>query len=313
MRPKPRSAAAAPGRLTLGPSTRAGLALAAALALGSCARFGVVDPQGPVSLAEHTILIDSLVIMLAIVVPTLLAALLFAWWFRAGNSRAQYRPNFVYSGRIELIVWGIPLLVITFLGGIIWIGSHELDPAMPLPSGAAPVNVQAVSLDWKWLFIYPDLGVAAVNTLPIPAGRPIHLALTSGSVMTAFFVPQLGTLLYTMNGMVNQLNIQATHPGDYFGEAAHYSGDGFSGMHFTVHAMSDADFATWAAGVRAAGPTLDRAEYAHLAKQSQNVAPFTYKAIDQALFHDIATGIVPPGPGPVTGRGGTDVHPKPEG
>ena len=176
--------------------------------------------------------------MLMIVVPTLLATLAFAWWFRASNKRAIYRPNWVYSGRLELIVWGIPILVVLFLSGVTWIGSHDLDPAVPLAGEAKPVEIQVVSLDWKWLFIYPDEGVASVNELVVAVRRPAHFSLTSASVMNMFFVPQLGSMIYTMNGMATQLNLQADRPGDYHGLSAQFSGDGFSDMHFVLRALA---------------------------------------------------------------------------
>ncbi len=159
--------------------------------LGGCR--GVLDPQGPVGAGEKLILLDALGIMLVIVVPVIVATLAFAWWFRASNLRARHLPDWSFSGRIELVVWSIPALVIMFLGGLAWISSHDLDPARPLPAGKVqPLEVDVVSLDWKWLFIYPDQGVASVNELVAPVGAPLRLRLTSGSVMTAFFVPQLG-------------------------------------------------------------------------------------------------------------------------
>ena len=157
--------------------------------------LGVLDPQGPVAAGNSQILLNALAIMLMIVVPTLLAPLAFAWWFRASNKRAIYRPEWAYSGRLELIVWGIPLLVILFLSGVTWIGSHDLDPARPLAEEAKPVEIQVVSLDWKWLFIYPDEGVASVNEIALPPDRPAHFSLTSATVMNMFFVPQLGSMI----------------------------------------------------------------------------------------------------------------------
>ncbi len=177
----------------------------------------VLDPQGIIGIAEKTILTDSLAIMLAIVIPTIAATFAFAWWFRASNTRARYLPDFAYSGRLELIVWAIPLLVIMLLGGVTWIGSHDLDPAKPLASNTPPLEVQVVSLDWKWLFIYPEQHVASVNQLVVPAGVPVHFSLTSASVMNAFFIPQLGSMIYTMNGMTTQLNLQADAPGTFRG------------------------------------------------------------------------------------------------
>src|SRR3984885_340462 len=194
----------------------------------------VLDPQGIIGVADKTILIDSLAIMLTIVIPTIAATLAFAWWFRASNTRAAYLPDFTYSGRIELIVWAIPLLVIMLLGGVAWIGSHDLDPAKPLASDTPALEIQGVSLDWKWLFIYPSQGVASVNELVVPAGVPIHFSLTSASVMNAFFVPRLGSMIYTMNGMRTQFTPRADAPVTFLGLSSHYSGDGFSGMHFDV-------------------------------------------------------------------------------
>ena len=176
---------------------------------------GVLDPQGPIGAANAKILLNALGIMLVIVVPTIILILVFGWWFRASNPRARYRPDFVYSGGIEMVVWGIPILVILFLGGVIWIGSHELDPFKPISSPAKPVEVQVVSLDWKWLFIYPEQGVASVNELVVPAGVPVHFSLTSASVMNMFFVPQLGTMIATMNGMVTQVHLAADNPGEF--------------------------------------------------------------------------------------------------
>jgi cytochrome o ubiquinol oxidase subunit 2 len=273
---------------------------------------GILDPQGPIGLAERTILIDSLAIMLAIVVPTIAATLAFTWWFRASNTRAIYLPDFEYSGRIELIVWSIPLLTITLLGGVAWIGSHDLDPAKPLASRTPPLEVQGVSLDWKWLFIYPSQRIASVNQLVIPAGVPVHFSLTSASVMNAFFIPQLGSMIYTMNGMTTQLNLRADAPGTFLGLSSHYSGDGFSDMHFDVQAVPAERFAAWIEATRDTGPTLDAASYAALAKQSINKSPFTFRAADPALFQQIVTQQLPPGPGPQTGRPHPSVSPRTE-
>jgi cytochrome o ubiquinol oxidase subunit 2 len=271
---------------------------------------GVMDPQGPISAAEQTILFNSLAIMLAIVVPTIVGTLVFAWWFRASNPRARYRPDWVYSGRIELLVWSIPLLVIMFLGGITWIGSHDLDPFRPITSKDKPIEVQVVSLDWKWLFIYPEQHVASVNEVVVPAGVPVHFSLTSASVMNSFFVPQLGGMIATMNGMVTQLSLQADKPGVFYGESTQYSGDGFSDMDFTVRAVPADTFAAWVMQTQGNGPTLDRTAYAQLARQSLNVHPFTYRAVDSDLFQAVATQLVPPSRGPQAGRGGPGVHPK---
>jgi cytochrome o ubiquinol oxidase subunit 2 len=271
-----------------------------------------LDPQGFVGISDKTILVDSLAIMLAIVLPTLAATLAFAWWFRATNTQATYLPDFAYSGRLELIVWAIPLLVIMLLGGVAWIGSHDLDPAKPLPSSTPPLEIQGVSLDWKWLFIYPDQRVASVNQLVVPAGQPIHFSLTSASVMNAFFIPRLGSMIYTMNGMRTQLNLRADTPGTFRGLSSHYSGDGFSDMHFAVRALPPEQFAAWIEATRSTGPTLDAASYASLSKQSVGTAPFTFRAADPGLFQQILIQKLPPGPGPQTGRPDVTVSPRTE-
>ena len=199
---------------------------------------GVLNPQGPVGVSEKLIIIDSLAIMLAIVVPLIFATFAFAWWFRASNKRATYRPSWTFSGHLELIIWAIPMLVITFLGGIAWFGSHTLDPYKALPSKAKPIEIEVVSLDWKWLFIYPDDGVATVNQLVIPTGTPVHFRLTSSGVMNSFFVPQLGSQIYTMAAMTSQLNLQADKAGTYLGLSVQFSGEGFSDMRFNLRAVS---------------------------------------------------------------------------
>jgi cytochrome o ubiquinol oxidase subunit 2 len=264
----------------------------------------LLDPQGPVAAAEETILFNALAIMLVIVVPTILATLLFAWWYRASNTGARYRPAFAYSGRIELVTWSIPILTVIFLGGLTWVGSHKLDPAEPLKSTTPAVNVEVVSLDWKWLFIYPDQGVASVNQLVVPAGAPIHLRLTSASVMNTFFVPQLGSMIYTMNGMADDLYLQADRAGVFYGQSAHFSGDGFSDMHFTVQAVAPAQFADWVARTGAGGPVLNQTEYAALSRQSSKVAPYTYRSVSPDLFEDIVRQRLALGPGPQTSPAG---------
>jgi cytochrome o ubiquinol oxidase subunit 2 len=271
---------------------------------------GVLDAQGPIGAANAKILLNALGIMLVIVVPTIIAILAFGWWFRESNTRARYQPDFVYSGGIEMVVWGIPILVILFLGGVIWIGSHDLDPFKPISSPEKPVEVQVVSLDWKWLFIYPDEGVASVNALVVPAGVPVHFSLTSASVMNMFFVPQLGTMIATMNGMVTQLHLAADKPGEFYGQSAQYSGGGFSDMNFVVRAVPRDAFAQWVATARQSGQALDRAGYTALSQQSKGVRPFTYGTIDPTLFNAVAAQQLPPGPGPSAGRGGAGVHPR---
>jgi cytochrome o ubiquinol oxidase subunit II len=265
-----------------------------AATLGGCSE-GVLDPRGPISAAERLILFNSLGIMLAIVIPTILATLGVAWWFRSSNTRARYLPNFDYSGRLEILVWSVPAMTVLLVGGVAWVGSHDLDPRKPIASAAKPLSVQVVSLDWKWLFLYPDQGIATVNQLTIPVGTPVSFELTSTGVMNSFFVPQLGGQIYTMAGMVTRLHVQADHPGTYPGLSAQFSGDGFSDMGFKVEAVPAERFAQWVDATRNAGPVLDAPAYTDLAKPSQAVTPFTYRSVAPNLFKSILTAGMDPG------------------
>jgi cytochrome o ubiquinol oxidase subunit II len=242
-------------------------------------------------------------------VPTIVGIFVFAWWFRASNTRARFQPGFVYSGRIELIVWAIPLLVILFLGGVIWIGAHELDPFEPIESKEKPLEVQVVSLDWKWLFIYPDAGVASVNELVVPPKVPVHFTLTSASVMNMFFVPQLGSMVATMNGMVTQLWLQADQIGELYGESTQFSGGGFAGMNFKVRVVPPDQLQQWIATAHQGNKALDPAAYIALSQPSQNVAPYTYSSVTPNLFDNVATQKLPPGPGPQAENGQSTIPP----
>ncbi len=268
--------------------------------LAACHAAGVLDSHGPVSGAERLILLDATAIMLVVVAPVILLTLGFAWWYRAGNRRAAYDPEWAYSGRIELVVWSIPAMVVILLSGVAWIGAHDLDPAIKLQSTAnsKPVRIQVVSLDWKWLFIYPDENVAAVNEMVVPAGASLEFALTSATVMNAFFVPQLGSQIYTMPGMTTHLNLRADEPGDYPGISSHFSGDGFSDMRFMVHAVWPADYQRWLEHTRSAPAALDTAGYAELARTSSNVTPQLYGKVDPMMLEHIlqtATNASPSG------------------
>jgi cytochrome o ubiquinol oxidase subunit 2 len=260
--------------------------------------MNILDPQGPIAAANKTILVDSVAIMLAIVVPTIVAIFAFAYYFRASNTRAFYLPNFAHSGRLELVVWSIPALTIILLGGVAWIGSHQLDPRVPVAGTGSPVRIQVVSLDWKWLFIYPDQRVATVNALTVPVGAPLQFELTSSSVMNVFFIPQLGSMIYTMNGMVTHLNLRADQEGNLQGLSAHFSGDGFPEMLFDVHVISPLDFPNWVATTAKSNNVLNADSYKQLKQQFVETGRPTYRLDDPLLFNDIATQKIPPGPGP---------------
>src|SRR5215831_4171825 len=270
------------------------IVLLGAATLGGCSE-GVLDPKGPIAVAERQIMFNATGIMLAIVIPTMLATLGVAWWFRASNKRARYMPEFAYSGRLELLVWSIPIMTVILVGGVAWVSSYDLDPPKALASTVKPVRVQVVALDWKWLFIYPDEGVASVNHMTVPAATPISFEITSSGVMNSFFVPQLGGQIYAMKLFMTRLHLLADHAGTYRGISANYSGAGFSDMHFNVHAVPAEEFAQWVAATRTAGPVLDAQSYAALAKPSQAVAPFTYHAVTSDLFKGILSAAMQSG------------------
>jgi cytochrome o ubiquinol oxidase subunit 2 len=261
--------------------------------------MNILDPQGPIAAADKTILIDSIAIMLAIVLPTIAAIFAFAFWFRKSNTRALYWPDWEYSGRLELVVWSIPALTIILLGGVAWIGAHQLDPAKPVAGTGQGVTIEVVSLDWKWLFIYPDQRIATVNTLTVPVGAPLHFQLTSASVMNVFFIPQLGSMIYTMNGMVNRLELRADEVRTLQGLSAHFSGDGFPDMLFDVHVVSEPEFASFASNAVKSDRVLNADSYRNeLLKQSVPKDKTVYRLDDPELFSAIATQKIPPGPGP---------------
>jgi cytochrome o ubiquinol oxidase subunit 2 len=272
-------------------SCRAWTCALVCLALASCSE-GPLDPQGPIGKAERLILLDATAIMLAVIVPVIVLIFGFAWWFRSGNSRARYRPDWEYSGRIEMITWSVPALIILFLGGMAWISSHDLDPPAPLRSSAAALEVEVVSVDWRWIFIYPKQGIASVDRLTVPAGVPIHFRLTSTSVMNSFFIPQLGTQIYTMPGMATQLNLLADHPGSYSGLSAQFSGEGFSDMRFEVVAVAATEFQSWVDMTHAAGGVLDRPTFEQLARPATEHAVRTYGEVMTGLFDSIVSAHV---------------------
>jgi cytochrome o ubiquinol oxidase subunit II len=248
---------------------------------------GVMDPQGPIASAERLILLNATTIMLVVIVPVIVLTLAFAWWYRASNTRAAYEPNWANSGRLEFVVWSIPAMVVLLLAGVAWTSSHDLDPARRLSSNLKPVRIEVVSLDWKWLFIYPDFGVATLNQIVVPAGVPIEFLLTSTNVMNAFWVPQLGSQIYTMPGMTTRLNLLADHAGDYPGLSSNFSGDGFSDMRFVVHSVPAAAFSNWLTAAQGKGDVLDPDAYLQLARSGSDVSVKTYRNVERGLFERI--------------------------
>ena len=265
------------------------LPLSAALLLSGC-QWAILDPKGPIGMQERSIIITATVLMLIVVVPVIALILIFAWRYRASNERAEYRPDWAHSNTIEAVVWLIPCIIIATLGVITWRSSHALDPYRPLDSKVKPIRIDAVALDWKWLFIYPDQKVATVNEVAFPANVPVEFHITSATVMNAFFIPQLGSQIYAMAGMQTQLHLLANEPGTYQGLSSNYSGDGFSGMTFEAIALPQQGFAAWLAKVAAAQHSLGANAYEQLARPSENAPVAYYSQVQPNLFADILAG-----------------------
>ncbi len=267
-------------------STKILLALAGAFALSGC-QYDVLSPQGWVAGQERNLLLIATALMLIVIVPVLIMAVYFPLKYRADrDDQSDYDPTFEHSTKIEVAVWGIPILIIIALGWLTYVYTHRLDPYRSLDhlNAGEPVEVQAVSLDWKWLFIYPEYGVASVNELAIPEGRPINFRLTSSTVMNTLSIPALGGMVYSMTGMETKLHLIADNTGTFFGRSAHYSGPGFSQMHFDTLSMTDEDFDAWIEKAKTEGAALTRASYLALEKPTIDEPVSYYASVEAGLF-----------------------------
>ncbi len=251
--------------------------------LGGCT-MEILSPKGDIGAQEKTLLLTALGLMLLIVVPVIFMTLYFAWKYRASNTEAEYLPKWSHSTRIEVVVWTIPCIIIAILAVLTWKSSHALDPYRPLESDAKPVTIEVVSLDWKWLFIYPEYGIATVNQVAFPVHTPVNFRITSQSVMNSFFIPQLGSQIYSMAGMETKLHLNAFEEGDYAGLSANYSGGGFSGMRFRALAMSQQGFEDWIKQAKASSQTLTPDVYAELTKPSEHNPVTLYSDVPAGMF-----------------------------
>jgi cytochrome o ubiquinol oxidase subunit 2 len=264
----------------------------------------VMDPAGDVATQQKNLILLATGLMLLIIVPVIALTLFFAWKYRASNTHAPYDPEWHHSTKLELVIWSIPMAIIAVLGSVAWVTSHTLDPYRPLSriapnrpvaAGVAPLEVDAVALDWKWLFIYPELGVASVNELAAPVDRPIAFKITASSVMNSFYVPALAGQIYAMPRMQTQLHAVINKPGVYDGLSANYSGAGFSGMHFKFKGLSQSGFDHWVAGLQASPARLARADYVQLARPSQDDPVRYYGTVEPGLFLAVVQGCVESG------------------
>ncbi len=264
----------------------------------------VLSPAGDIAAQQRDLLLMSVFLMLIIIIPVMALTVFFAWKYRESNREARYEPDWDHSTHLELVIWAAPLLIIICLGAITWSGTHLLDPYRSLDrvekgqavaEGVEPLQVNVVAMDWKWLFIYPEYGIATVNELAAPVDRPIRFHITSTGVMNSFYIPALAGQIYAMPGMETKLNAVINRPGEYVGFSANYSGDGFSNMRFAFHGLDDAGFDQWVAGVRADSKSLDRETYLELEKPSEKVPVLHYASVDQGLFDAVLNMCVEPG------------------
>ncbi|MFC5432026.1 ubiquinol oxidase subunit II [Paraburkholderia denitrificans] len=268
---------------------RAAATLAASGALvllGGCSSV-LLNPKGDIGSQEKHLILVALGLMLLVVIPVIALTLWFAWRYRASNTRATYAPKWAHSTAIEVVVWSIPCVIVLTLGMLIWRTTHSLDPYRPIESQQKPLRVDVVALNWKWLFIYPDYGVASVNQLAIPVDTPVSFRLTAESLMNSFFIPQLGSQVYAMSGMQTKLHLIANEPGVYAGRSAAFSGPGFSDMHFDTLATSRADFDAWIARAKASRVPLTNAAYAHLAQPGEKTPVTLYSSVAPDLFESV--------------------------
>lgn len=259
------------------------LGIGALMLLGGCT-MEVLSPKGDIGAQEKTLILTAMGLMLLVVVPVIIMTLYFAWKYRASNTQAVYMPRWAHSTRIEVVVWTIPCIIVGILAVLTWRSSHALDPYRPIESTVKPVNIDVVSMDWKWLFIYPDYDIATVNEIAFPVDAPVQFRITSASVMNSFFIPQLGSQIYSMAGMETKLHLIAREAGTYAGISANYSGGGFSGMRFKAIATSQQGFEDWIRQAKASNNPLTPDAYQALAKPSTHTAATLYSSTPTGMF-----------------------------
>ncbi|MBC3936380.1 ubiquinol oxidase subunit II [Undibacterium sp. CY7W] len=274
---------------------RRGILLLPAIMMAGCNTI-VMNPSGDIAAQQSKLIVISTLLMLLIIVPVIALTFFFAWRYRQSNTEAQYEPDWDHSTKLELVIWGAPLLIIIALGMLTWITTHTLDPYRKLsrldetraiPANVKPITVEVVALDWKWLFIYPEQGIATVNELAVPVDVPIHFKITASTVMNSFYIPALAGQIYAMPGMQTELNAVINKAGDYEGFSANYSGAGFSDMRFKFRGLSNDDFAQWVQAAKNTQPALKRAEYLELEKPSIKDPVRRYATVEADLYHAI--------------------------
>ena len=257
------------------------------LLLGGCSQMVLLDPKGPVGSIEKFVILTAFGLMLLVVIPVLIMVFWFPWKYRAANKKADYAPKWNFSAKIEIIVWTVPALIVICLGILAWKTTYLLDPYRPIASTAKPITIEAVALDWKWLFIYPDENIAVVNHLVFPANVPLNFKITSDTVMTSFFIPQLGSQIYAMAGMETRLHLLADTPGTYTGQNQQLSGEGYAYMNFKAIAVSSDKFKEWLQDARRSSEKLDPVRYRELTKPTSGYPVTYFSSVKPDLFQNI--------------------------
>lgn len=259
------------------------------------ANVAVLNPKGAIAEQQLDLIILSTALMLLIVVPVFVLTFYIVWKYRASNTKANYQPEWDRNHKLETAWWGLPLLIIALLSVVIWKSSHELDPYKPLARTSDPITIQVVALQWKWLFFYPEQGIATVNFIQFPEDTPINFEITADAPMNSFWIPSLGGQVYAMAGMETKLHLEASETGDYEGVSANISGEGFSGMRFTATASSRDDFNQWVSSVKQSKQNLAQADYEKLLEPSKNVEPVLYANYNKDLYDTIIMKYMKPG------------------
>lgn len=262
------------------------LATGLTLLLSSC-KLALLDPKGIIAASEKELMVDATLLMLVVVIPVILITFWFAWRYRASNKKGTYRPDQHDNSTIEIICWIIPCIIIAILGTMTWISSHRLDPYRPLDMKGKPVVIQAISLNWKWMFIYPNKKIATINYVQIPVNRQVKIYITSDAPMNSLEIPRLAGQIYAMGGMRTQLHLAANTIGVYDGLSTNFSGGGFSGMHFKVHVTSEKDYNAWVSKTQQSPNKLTLVEYNKLMQDSENNPVEFFSGVADGLFEKV--------------------------
>lgn len=258
--------------------------------------LAVLFPSGIIALEQRNLLLIIQALMLLVIFPVYILTFVFSWIYRAENKKATYDPDLVDNVLAEYVWWGLPLIMVIIAGTISWIKTYELDPYKPIASERKALEIEAVALQWKWLFIYPEEKIASLNYLQIPVDTPVHFTITSDAPMNSLWIPDLGGQIYAMPGMRTELNLIANEAGEFRGSSANLSGEGFADMHFITKADTEEKFHEWVKSVKASTQSLGLKEYQQMALPSRNVPPELFTLTDPALFNQIIMKYMHPQP-----------------